>query len=96
MLTVTAEEFGMLCASQEVRSSIGSSIASAQLHSAAKPQKAKAKLKGSIADTIRQGIRDELDNKAILKLVQKKHKGCNTTMACVYWYQSRFNRGLEK
>lgn len=92
MLTLNAEEFGLLCAQQEVRSSIGSAIARAQL-SSPKPKAKKAK---TVADTIRQGIRDGLENKAILKLVHKKHKGCATTMACVYWYQSRFKRGLEK
>ena len=94
MIELNASEYGALLAAQaHTGNSIGGALVSANSHS--KP-KAKAKKTKCIADTIRQGIRDGKANADILKAVQKKHKGCETTMACIYWYQSRFKRGLEK
>lgn len=58
--------------------------------------KAKSKKGASIADTIRGNIRKGMKPAKNLAAVQKKHKGCSTSIACVYWYQSRFNRGLEE
>jgi hypothetical protein len=52
--------------------------------------------KGSIAATIMQGLRAGKAPKKILETVLKKHEGANTTIACVYWYKSRLNRGLVK
>ena len=94
MLDLNAQEFGALLAAQgTTASSIGHALVKAN---AAEPKKAKKKAKTTVADTIRDGIRKEMAMGDILKLVHKKHKGMRTTIACVYWYKSRFNRGLEK
>lgn len=52
--------------------------------------------KGSIAATIMQGLRAGKAPKKVLEIVLKKHKDAKTTIACVYWYKSRINRGLAK
>jgi len=52
--------------------------------------------KGSIAATIMQGLRAGKAPKKVLEIVLKKHKDAKTTLACVYWYKSRINRGLAK
>jgi hypothetical protein len=93
MLNIDSNEFSsMICSPAMSAVEVSSAVTAQPKKSASK----KAKKSKSIADTIREGIRAEMSNEAILKSVHKKHKSCNTTMACVYWYQSRFNRGLEK
>lgn len=50
--------------------------------------------KGSIAATIIAGLAKGHKPAKVLANVHKKHAGCNTTIACVYWYASRIKRGL--
>lgn len=59
-----------------------------------KANKAKpASKSGTIAASIIAGLRSGKTPQKVLALVLKKHKG-KTTIACVYWYKSRMNRGL--
>lgn len=50
--------------------------------------------KGTISATIVAGLRKGLSPQKVLAIALKKHKGAITTIACVYWYKSRRNRGL--
>lgn len=54
----------------------------------------KGKPKATIASTIIAGLQAGNEPAKVLKAVHKKHKGCATTIACVYWYSSRIKRGL--
>ncbi len=49
---------------------------------------------GTIAASIIAGLRAGRTPQKVLEAVQKKHKDCKTTIACVYWYSSRIKRGL--
>jgi hypothetical protein len=57
---------------------------------------AKAPTKGTIAATIAKGLDAGHDCERILATVQKKHKGCKTSLACVYWYSSKRGAVLSK
>ena len=50
--------------------------------------------KGTIAATIIAALRKQTAPAKVLAQVLKKHKGAKTSIACVYWYKSRMNRGL--
>jgi hypothetical protein len=45
-----------------------------------------------IADVIRQGIKDGLDNEKILMNVKKKFPDCNTNAGCVTWYRCHMKK----
>jgi len=63
----------------------------AQTQAKAKTAKPKAK---TIAASIIAGLQAGTSPQDVLKKVLKKHKEAKTTIACVYWYKSRMNRGL--
>ena len=81
---------------------IANSLAASQAP-AAQIAKAQAKVKGkakvakpkTIAASIIAGLQAGRAPKDVLAAVLKKHKSA-TTIACVYWYKSRINRGLIK
>lgn len=56
--------------------------------------KIKTVTEGTIAHTTVTLIRQGLSNTDILKRIQAKHTGCNTSMACVAWYRAKMRKGL--
>jgi len=82
------------------------SIAAIAAQAAPQPEKTKGKKTkgkevkqakkkgGTIAASIIAGLRAGRTPQKVLEQVQKKHKDCKTTIACVHWYSSRIKRGL--
>ena len=48
---------------------------------------------GTIAATIIKGIKADKSPEDVLAMVKKEHKGCKTTLPCVYWYRSKLATG---
>lgn len=49
---------------------------------------------GSIADTTVALLKAGNKPKDVLSMILEKHAGAKTTLACVYWYKTRINKGL--
>jgi hypothetical protein len=61
---------------------------------AAAPFKARVARKGTIEFSIMTGIAKGMSPQDNLARVQKAHKGCKTSIYCVYWYQDKARKGL--
>jgi len=61
---------------------------------AAKPKAKAKKAKVTIASITIKELKAGRKPAKVLAIIKKKFADCKTTMACVYWYASRINRGM--
>ena len=86
------EELNAMVAQLDARCTALEGAATAK--ATAKVDKACNTKEGSIADTTVALLKAGNKPKDVLTMILEKHAGAKTTLACVYWYKTRINKGL--